>query len=64
MGFYIGGACIVDTRGRVVGVGYNSMPYVRLDTNNDDTNNDDIFPWDKVLKGPCGKKKTLQIVKF
>ena len=56
------GACIADTKThQIVGIGYNSMPYVE-----GGNNNDELFPWkgdketNKInheLKYPYGKQK-------
>ena len=39
------GACIVNSDKRVVGIGYNSMPYIKKSDDNKEHHNDKVFPW-------------------
>lgn len=38
------GACIVNTQNKVVGIGYNTMPYTPF------YNNDQVFSWERICR--------------
>ena len=47
LGFQVG-ACIVNEDKIIVGMGYNSMPYLNSHvTDEKQTQNDDCFPWER-----------------